>query len=46
MKLNKSIKRKLTAVLTTGVLVVSMVGCTQKKEDQVSTLAPKHYKYL
>ena len=38
MKLNKSIKRKLTAVLTTGVLVVSMVGCTQKKEDQVSTL--------
>ena len=38
MKLNKSIKRKLTTVLTTGVLVVSMVGCTQKKEDQALTL--------
>ena len=33
MKLNTSIKRKLTAVLATGALVVSMVGCSSNKKE-------------
>ena len=36
MKLNKSTKRKLTAVLTTGALLVSMVGCSKKEKEILS----------
>lgn len=42
MKLNKSVKRKLTAVLTTGALVVSMVGCSKKEILTLDKLTITH----
>lgn len=42
MKLSKSIKRKLTSVLATGVLMTSMVGCTTTKEVSLDKLVITH----
>ena len=43
MKLRKSLKNKLTAVLATGVLMTSMVGCTSKtKEASLNELTITH----
>ena len=43
MKLTKSIKNKLTAVLATGVLVTSMVGCSStNKEAELTDLTITH----
>ena len=43
MKLTKSIKNKLTAVLATGVLVTSMVGCSSTtKEAELTDLTITH----
>lgn len=42
MKLSKSIKRKLTSVLATGVLMTSMVGCTTTKEASLDKLVITH----
>ncbi|MFR9071025.1 MAG: ABC transporter substrate-binding protein [Paraclostridium sp.] len=43
MKLSKSIKRKLTSVLATGVLMASMVGCTTTtKEASLDKLVITH----
>lgn len=43
MKLTKSIKNKLTAVLATGVLVTSMVGCSSTtKESELTDLTITH----
>ena len=33
MKLSKSVKRRMTAVLATGALMVSMVGCGATTEQ-------------
>ena len=42
MKLTKSIKNKLTVVLTIGVLMTSMVGCTTTKESTLEDLTITH----
>ncbi|CEI71753.1 MULTISPECIES: ABC transporter substrate-binding protein [Romboutsia] len=42
MKLSKSIKIKLTSVLATGVLMISMVGCTTTKEASLDKLVITH----
>lgn len=42
MKLSKSIKMKLTSVLATGVLMISMVGCTTTKEASLDKLVITH----
>lgn len=42
MKLSKSIKIKLTSVLSTGVLMISMVGCTTTKEASLDKLVITH----
>lgn len=43
MKITKSMKNKLTAVLATGVLVTSMVGCSStNKEAQLTDLTITH----
>lgn len=42
MKLSKSIKKKLTSVLATGVLMISMVGCTTTKEASLDKLVITH----
>lgn len=42
MRLSKSIKRKLTAVLATGALMVSMTGCTTTKESTLDKLVITH----
>ena len=42
MKLNKSIKNKLTAVLAAGVLMTSMVGCSSTKEASLEELTITH----
>lgn len=42
MKLSKSIKIKLTSVLATGVLMISMVGCATTKEASLDKLVITH----
>ncbi|CDM70091.1 ABC transporter [Clostridium bornimense] len=42
MKLNKLIKGKLSLLLATGVLMISMVGCTTTKESTLDKLVITH----
>ena len=42
MKLTKSMKNKLTAVLATGVLMTSMVGCSSTNESNLEELTITH----